>query len=331
METKTTVMPIKIEVLRFKQKKVPSFVQFYTKDGKPFLKMQEEYKLFDGELVDFDQNLYIELLSIQTAENARSFTEQHPDLRFALYQQPCISIGTDQLYQLGEYETADRYYTFMADAIKQYRDHMKLIPLLHKYEMKPSKKDRDRLLKYYKQYFKHVHEISSPLQSFGSLYGDRLYYYENIEARERFEEELKNGKVTFSPIDLEKLNESTPIPVDEDGVPLYNGFPSQEALNKYHEELDEQARISLAQDATKDFRLYFDRIINNSSKISFANNSTIDRLCAKPTCHNYFKVNKSHRQTLCDTHMAPRRRKRKKQQEKQKEEERKSWEYFNTI
>ena len=44
------------------------------------------------------------------------------------------------------------------------------------------------------------------------------------------------------------------------------------------------------------------------------------RECARENCHQYFKVDKSHPQTLCDRHMAARRKKRQNQLKYAKEE-----------
>jgi len=96
----------------------------------------------------FSEELYCDLISITSREEAHSFLTQHPFLRFAYYRQPDVP-GL----QMGEYETVDSYCDFMVRAVEQHNDFRRYEVLLQRETLAPSPEWHEEMLQIYKKYF----------------------------------------------------------------------------------------------------------------------------------------------------------------------------------
>ena len=144
------VMPIQILVERASKfdGKADGRVQYYSKTGEPFFSMTNNIDNPKAPTEVFTEELYCDLISITSREEAHSFLTQHPFLRFAYHRQPDV-----QGMQMGEYETVDSYCDFMVRAVEQHNDFRRYEVLLQRETLAPSPEWHEEMLQIYKKYF----------------------------------------------------------------------------------------------------------------------------------------------------------------------------------
>ena len=113
MKKNALFLPIKIRIFLSK----PCFGQevstsFYTKDGKPYYYMGTTEH--SSNTMEFTSQIYCDLISVQSTQEARKFVDDYPYLRFAFSGQPYMEIN--------EYETEESYYKAIADSVALYNE-----------------------------------------------------------------------------------------------------------------------------------------------------------------------------------------------------------------
>ena len=311
------VMPIQILVERASEfdGKADGRVQYYSKTGEPFFSMTNSIDDPKTPTEVFTEELYCDLISITSREEAHSFLTQHPFLRFAYHRQPDVP-GM----QMGEYETVDSYCDFMVRAVEQHNDFRRYEVLLQRETLAPSPEWHEEMLQIYKKYFpilgtksasyrtlpemrNHLFEqygkVDEVVEKMMELGSDSGYTYEELE------EEYFEGHEDLRQAHYEKLVKQVDSIIDaqmyEDMARFIDQVNTAATISYDAAELTLQCRCSTLLPAM--YMMLFVAIHNQDEY----------RICSNPRCHKYYKVDKRYPQTLCDDHMASRRRKRQNQ------------------
>lgn len=313
MGNRTLVMPVKIFVMQsnYFDGKEAAYNQFYGKNGEPFFPMTDYIADSKGPKVDFNEELYCELISVSTKEEARQFIEQHPDLRFAYHRRPDI-----RKTRLEEYETLDRYCEFMVTAVKQHNDLRRFEILRQREQIAPAPEWHQEMLRIYEEHFRTLNQNSA----WANLSGMRAHFFDIHGRVDAATEKMMNAGSNAG-LSYKELEEEY--------------FADHDDLRRQHnEKVQEQIDSIVAAKMNEDVSHFIDAI-NRDAVITYdADSLTLQcqcptlltalylmlfvsihnqdeyALCAHPKCHMYFKVDKIHPQKMCDRHMRARRKKR---------------------
>lgn len=314
----THVLPIKIFIA--KTRFFPEAACYYTRDGQPLIPMTDATDITKAPVIEMDDQLYCELLSIKNATDAERFTKAYSYLRFAYHSHPAFKIN--------EMDTAVCYYEATANAVSQFHDVRVFL------------EQRRAYLRLREEEGKEAAYVSSGRKTIFEIYS-KLFRQLNRNSAWTSASDMESSYFEI----YDKVEEvSEAFLAQKPGMEL----SYQELMDEYFDGRDElriQHEASVRQQVNEvvDARIFEDVSAFVSSVTSRATvtfdpesytvvykcpdlltamylmafvadfNADEYRQCAHPKCHAFFKVNSGHPQSMCDRHMAARRRKRENQ------------------
>ncbi len=325
MEERTLIMPFRIVVFE-KPPFAKEDVLYYDKAGRPLYSMiLPQTPVWATVRNEFTEKLYIDILSIQNPDDARVFVAAHPTLRFAWKHASNTPYFPDYLSE-------DDYYSFIVHSVKEYNYIRKLISSIEEYQK--SKKDHSRVA---------VAEIEKLFCQHLSLFGETEHSWE-----QQLADTAGGGNTEF----MAEQDAHEAFLHANGGKTDYDEDKEWDFVCQYladhHDEITEMHKYDIHMYA----RYMIDKVfafvqrITDRANIAYnidsrqlecrcndlytamylmtfvaIHNEDEYRECGKEGCHNYFLVDKTHPQTLCDLHMESRRRKRRNQRKYQQEED----------
>ena len=320
--SKTNVMPFQIKVV-YSHPLDQMFPQYYSKDGVPLFPMTCSNMDIRKHAYPFDNDIFCGAMSIQSEKDAEQFVHLHPSLRFLFFDHPGVP-----KYALRKYASSADYYSSIVAAVSQFNDFRDFIDLRERYTHSRSFEDRESMLQIYKKYF-HVLHTSSSNYDYSEMYD--FYWSLNSRIDEVTEKAIDEGKCIDTDAAYQELIED-----------YFEGKDSLRA--DYYRTVCQKTDSAIDQVMFEDIKIYISCITNaanffydpSESAIIYqcpsilsamymmtfvsAFNQDEYRECAHKNCHQFFKVDKSHPQTMCDKHMASRRKKRQNQRKYAKDE-----------
>jgi len=313
----THVMPIKILIA--KTRTFPAKTGYYTRDGQPLLRMTDPMDTGRAPAEEMNNQLYCELMSLQTIADAELFTKAYPHLRFAYHMHPAFKID--------ELDTEERYYEAIVQAVMQFNDVRTFLDIRRLYlrEKAESAADtgspnRKTLLGIYSRYFRLLNR-NAAWQSVSDM---EEHYFDSYDRVDAVSEQYMEQAPNMSYQDL-----------------MDDYFEGREDLRqKHYEAVQKQVNEVVDNWMFSDVAAFVSTITSRANitfdpesstvvykcpdlltamyMMSFISDFNADEYkeCAHPKCHTFFKVDTSHPQSMCDRHMEPRRRKRENQRNK---------------
>ena len=317
----TNVMPIKIFIA--KTRFFSEDGRYYTRTGQPLIPMTDVTDIMKAPGIEMDDQIYCELMSIQNTADAERFTKSYPFLRVAYHSHPAFKIN--------ELDTAARYHEGIVWAVSRFHDIRLFLAQLRAYLRLREKEgegaafessERKDVIGTYSKLFRILNRNSA----WTSVYDMESDYYDLDDKVDEVSEAFMAQKpgMELSYQDL-----------------MDDYFEGRDELRIQHEAAVQQ-QVNEVVDARmfEDIAIYVTTITSRAT-VTFdprsytmvckcpdlltamylmafvADFNTDDyKLCAHPGCHTYFKVDKTHPQSMCDRHMEARRRKRENQKRK---------------
>lgn len=314
----TNVMPIRIFVA--KTRFFSEDGRYYTRTGQPLIPMTDATDIMKAPGIEMDDQIYCELMSIQNTVDAEQFTKTYPFLRVAYHSHPAFKID--------ELDTAAQYHEEIVQAVRRFHDIRLFLEQCRTYLRLREKEgdgaaferpERKAVIGTYSKLFR----ILNRNLVWTSVCDMESYYYDLHDKVDEVSEAFMAQKpgMNLSYQDL-----------------MDDFFEGRDELRIQHEATVQQ-QVNEVVDARmfEDVAIYVTTITSRAI-VTFdpksctmvckcpdlltamylmafvADFNTDDyKLCAHPRCHTYFKVDKTHPQSMCDRHMEARRRKRENQ------------------
>ena len=307
------VLPTKIFIA--KTRFFPEAACYYTRDGQPLIPMTDATDITKAPVIEMDDQLYCELMSIKTTSDAEQLTKGYPFLRFAYHSHPA--------FEINEMDTESRYYEAIVNAVSQFQDFRLFIEQRRIY-LRLREKDRkdaasDITLR--ESFYETTSRIFRQINSACGISILKAYYGigDNGEVSEAFMSQKSGMEQSYKELMDEPVEDRENLRIHHDTTvkqQAYEAFVACmfENITTYLTAITSRAAIAF--DPLSSTVVYkCPDLLTAMYLMAFVADFNTDeyRLCSHPRCHTYFKVNKAHPQSMCDIHMAARRRKRENQ------------------
>ena len=284
----------------------------YSKGGDPFFRTTGSPNMNRASFLELTEDIYCELISITDVKDAQMFLDAHPYLRFAYHRQSDAA-GL----RLEDSETLDSYCEIMVKAVAQYNDVRRFLNLKQQYKKDPAPEIRSEMMQIYGRNFTLLEAKS---EHWSSPYEMEEHYFDQYNVVDAVVEQMMEDHGPCAPSKSERMDAYF------DGNEAKRAEHEAAVWARVHSIVDHKmfddverfvsgivamAPASYNQAAERLEYLCPDLLpaMYMMTYVSIHNAYTY-KLCAHKNCHQYFRVDPSHPQTLCEKHIAVRRRKR---------------------